>query len=116
MTNIKQVIGAELRRQRKIRKMSQEELAKVSDVHSSYIGQVERGEKNLTIESLERILQSLNLSFSLFFQEIEQTRNNDNNNIQNQIYSLIKNVGKEEKEVIYKLMLIISANEINKDR
>jgi len=41
---------------------SQEELADLSDLHRTYIGQVERGEKNLTLRSLERIANALKVS------------------------------------------------------
>lgn len=47
--------------------LTQEELAKKAGVHPTYIGQVERGEKNMTVTSLAKILDALGVSFSEFF-------------------------------------------------
>lgn len=47
-------LGQRIRAERTARKMTQEELAERADLHPTYIGQVERGEKSLTIASLEK--------------------------------------------------------------
>ncbi|MBB5766512.1 transcriptional regulator with XRE-family HTH domain [Xanthomonas arboricola] len=39
--------------------MSQEELAEAAGVHRTYIGMIERGEKNVTIYNIERIALAL---------------------------------------------------------
>ena len=47
---------------RKIRtqfNISQEKLAEYAGLHRTYIGQVERAEKNITIESMEKISKAL---------------------------------------------------------
>ena len=49
-------LGQRIRAERTARKMTQEELAERADLHPTYIGQVERGEKSLTIASLEKIV------------------------------------------------------------
>ena len=56
MSNITICVGDRLRRRRIDLGYTQEHLAELADVHPTYIGQVERGEKNVTIESLEKIL------------------------------------------------------------
>ncbi len=62
MDDICAVVGMNIRKQREKRNLSQEELADLSDLHRTYIGQVERGEKNLTLRSLERIANALKVS------------------------------------------------------
>ena len=52
-------LGQRIRAERTARKMTQEELAERADLHPTYIGQVERGEKSLTIASLEKIVEGL---------------------------------------------------------
>lgn len=39
--------------------MSQEELAESSDLHWSYLGQIERGQNNLTLHNILRVAQAL---------------------------------------------------------
>lgn len=42
--------------------LSQEELAEKAGVHRTYIGMVERAEKNITLENIQKIATSLNIS------------------------------------------------------
>ncbi len=49
------VVGRNLRAYRKERGLSQEAFADVLGVHRTYMGGIERGERNLTLKSLERI-------------------------------------------------------------
>jgi transcriptional regulator with XRE-family HTH domain len=62
--NIQAALGARIRHLRKEREWSQEDLAAASDLHWTYIGQVERGERNLTLQSLKAIAKALNLKMS----------------------------------------------------
>lgn len=55
-------VGFAIRKCREDRGISQEKLAELADLHRTYIGQVERGEKNLTIRSLERIAHALKIN------------------------------------------------------
>ena len=67
MTEIAIMVGARIRSLRKSRGWSQEELASICKLHTTYIGQVERGEKSVTIRNLERIVQALETDFSEVF-------------------------------------------------
>jgi transcriptional regulator with XRE-family HTH domain len=62
--NIQRTLGAHIRTLRKDRKWSQEDLAAAADLHWTYIGQVERGERNLTLASLQSISKALGLKIS----------------------------------------------------
>jgi transcriptional regulator with XRE-family HTH domain len=48
-------IGRNLRAYRQARGLSQEAFAEVLGVHRTYMGGIERGERNLTLRSVERI-------------------------------------------------------------
>jgi transcriptional regulator with XRE-family HTH domain len=52
-------IGRNLLAYRKARDISQEAFAEVLGVHRTYMGAVERGERNLTLKSVERIAERL---------------------------------------------------------
>ncbi|WP_340026422.1 helix-turn-helix transcriptional regulator [Paenibacillus sp. FSL K6-1096] len=63
-------IGERIRRLRKEMNLSQEQLAERSGLHTNYVGQVERGEKNLTLETLEKVVTGLNISLQELFRYI----------------------------------------------
>ena len=64
------LIGQRLRQYRLQKHLTQEQLAERAGLHPTYIGQVERGEKNLTIESLYRISLALQIPLSQLFGQI----------------------------------------------
>ncbi len=54
-------VGENLRQYRQARGLSQESFADVVGVHRTYMGGLERGERNLTLKSLERIAVRIGL-------------------------------------------------------
>lgn len=56
---LQRVLGRNLRTYREDRGLSQEDFALVLGVHRTYMGGVERGERNLTLKSVERIAATL---------------------------------------------------------
>lgn len=57
-------LGAAIRERRKELELSQEAFADLVGLHRTYIGGIERGERNLALDNLEKISQSLNLPLS----------------------------------------------------
>ena len=55
-------IGENIRKQRQIKGWSQEKLAFECDLHRTYVGGVERGERNITVLSLIKIAKALETS------------------------------------------------------
>lgn len=58
-TKIKQRFGATLRRLRQAKGLSQEALALVCDLDRTYIGGVERGERNISLINIHKIARAL---------------------------------------------------------
>ena len=54
--------GEKVREERLKRGLSQEELAARAGVHRTYIGMIERGEKNITLINIKKIAKALDLS------------------------------------------------------
>ena len=55
------MLGRNLRRHRTQLGLSQEEFAEVIGFHRTYVGGLERGERNLTLRAVERIAERLDL-------------------------------------------------------
>lgn len=60
--------GNKVRERRLELGLSQEELASRAGVHRTYIGMIERAEKNITLENIEKIAKALEISIADFFQ------------------------------------------------
>ena len=57
--DIKKTVGRRIRVLREKRGWSQEKLAEMADLDRTYVGRIERGEKNLGIENLARFAHTL---------------------------------------------------------
>jgi len=61
------LFGNKVKTFRKEKGISQEELAFRSDLHRTYIGMIERAEKNVTLKNIEKIANGLEVSIQEFF-------------------------------------------------
>ncbi|HOX30259.1 MAG TPA: helix-turn-helix transcriptional regulator [Candidatus Paceibacterota bacterium] len=59
--------GQKVRDERTKLGLSQEELATRAGVHRTYIGMIERAEKNITLENIEKIAKALKINIGDFF-------------------------------------------------
>ena len=66
------VFATNLRQQRARLGLSQEELAERAGVHRTYIGMIERREKNVTIYNIERIADALGVKVALLVTDHEK--------------------------------------------
>jgi len=53
------IFGENVRKYRRLLDISQEELAFRADLHRTYIGMIERAEKNITLVNMEKIAKAL---------------------------------------------------------
>jgi len=66
------MIGRNIQAFRKLRNLTQEDLARKAKMHRAYIGFVERGEKNMSIESLFTIAEALQVApYLLLYPEMK---------------------------------------------
>lgn len=59
MKNLAIQFGAKMRERRKVLKISQDRLALLTDIDRSYVGRIERGEVNVTLEKVYQIAEVL---------------------------------------------------------
>lgn len=69
MENIENKIGIHLKKVRVSKNLTQEQLAELSNLHRTYIGSVERGERNITVKNLHKILVAMDYTFLCFFKD-----------------------------------------------
>jgi len=68
MKTIRKKFGKRVRELRRAKSLSQEELAFRAGVHRTYLGGIERGERNPALENIEAIAKALGVSLSDLFQ------------------------------------------------
>ena len=76
--NIQDIIGKNLRKFRQQAKLSQNELAKQAGISASFLANIERGTKGMSINSLHQLCCSLGVSSDLLLFEPSQNKNINN--------------------------------------
>ncbi len=105
MSDLSVEIGKRIRNYRIGKKMSQEELAEKCGLHPTYIGQVERGEKNATLESISKITAGLSVTMSTLFEKIESREDaTQNTNYPFIAYDLVQSIPNDSQKKIVSIM------------
>ncbi len=105
MKDLAKIIGQRIRNYRTAQGLSQEDLAELARCHPTYIGQIERGEKNPTLESIEKISSALSISLSQLFEKLGSDEPTDS--IALKCYEFISAKSRTEQEELYNLLLQI---------
>ena len=101
MSDIAKIIGQRIRNYRTQKGLSQEKLAELAGSHPTYIGQLERGEKNATLESAEKIASAMDISLSELFDKLGKS---GGNNIAAKCYDLVASKNEAEQKQLYKML------------
>lgn len=104
--NISVELGIRIRYLRKEKHLTQEKLAELCNLHPTYIGQLERGEKTATIESIYRIAKGLNVPITRLLENIDYS-DNECSNIPLDIYHQLLALPHDKQENIQKILLEI---------
>jgi CheY-like chemotaxis protein/DNA-binding XRE family transcriptional regulator len=72
-SDVKKQFGAAVRFHRDQLDISQEELAGRAGLHRTYISDVERGARNVSLESIHRLADALEVPLSILFSRLEQS-------------------------------------------
>lgn len=106
MGNIAKIIGQRIRNYRTELGLSQEKLVDIAGCHATYIGQLERGEKNATIESIERISIALKIPLSKLFENLGGNKDYSRN-IPLKCYELLSSKSISEQAQLYRILMEI---------
>ena len=66
-SDVKQRFGKAIRRRRRELDLSQEELAERAELHRTYVSDIERGDRNPSLENIEKLAKALNIKVSDLF-------------------------------------------------
>src|SRR5688572_28678219 len=75
---VRSIFASSVKRWRNHRGLTQEELAERADLHRTYISDVERGARNLSLESIDKLARALGISLPILFSP-EETPGNAGN-------------------------------------
>ncbi|RAK18874.1 helix-turn-helix protein [Anoxybacillus vitaminiphilus] len=103
MSNLPKLIGERIRNFRKEKGLSQEELAHKANLHTTYIGQLERGEKNATLESVEKVANALEISLEDLFRSINPHANSHEYTL-SQIVTRLQTMSIKDQKMILKFL------------
>lgn len=70
-------VGMTIAKLRNKNNLSQEVLSELSEIHRTYLSEVEGGKRNLTLTVLKRIVDALGFSMSEFFRIVEEDSLNE---------------------------------------
>jgi len=104
MSDLAKTVGQRIRNYRTQLGLSQEKLAEFAGCHPTYIGQLERGEKNATLESIDKVSSSLNISLSKLFENLGGKSTNERN-IPLECYEFLLTKSQDEQEQIIKILI-----------
>jgi len=97
-------VGNRVRQYRKRKGLSQETLALNAGLTVSFIGDIERGKKKPTVESLEKLLVALNISFTEFFDYETEIRPLENCSALEKLTLVLKDRPNDEVEMIHTIV------------
>ncbi len=106
METIAEIFGKRVRSLRKQRSLSQEKLSELCDLHPTYIGQIERGEKNASLETIMSLCKGLDVPPSLLFENIGAV---SEKTIPGDIYDIVIEMSENEQKAVYDIIKSIKA-------
>ena len=102
MSKIAIETGRRIRSYRTNQHMSQEALAEKCGLHPTYIGKLERGEKNATLESIGKIADGLSVSLSRLLENIDS--GSDGDNIPLEAYRILQERSETDQKKLFQIL------------
>lgn len=97
-------LGKRIREERLKLNLTQEQLAESIDVSNSYIGQIERGERSLTLETLVRIAKRLGITIDYLLKESIEL---ENDNFLDQLKQLLDGRNINQKQMALDVLKVM---------
>ena len=102
VSDISRIIGERIRMYRTQKNLSQEKFGELAGLAGAYIGQLERGERNATLVSIEKVARALDVPFEVLFENI--IGGGTRNEIPKACYDLLTPLSVKEQKAIFELI------------
>ncbi|WP_019912440.1 helix-turn-helix domain-containing protein [Paenibacillus sp. HW567] len=109
MSNVSTLVGEKIRMIRQQKGFSQESLAFKAGLTPSYVGQVERGQKSATIDTLEKIAVSLDVTLEEIFRSATMNSVEMDYSTLDKIIFQLHGRSQDEQDAIYQMVKQILA-------
>lgn len=106
MNTITKSIGQCIRKFRQQSDLSQERLAELASCDATYLGEIERGERNASIEVIKRIADALQIPLSKLFEKVDGI-DAKMRNIPQECYDLVASKTADEQECIWEIIAAV---------
>ena len=70
--DVQERFGTAVKFRREALKLTQEDLAEKAKIHRTYLSDIERGTRNVSLVNIERLAEALSLNMSELFELVEQ--------------------------------------------
>jgi Predicted transcriptional regulators len=104
LSRISETVGSQIKVLRQERGISQEKLALIAGVNTSYVGQIERGIRSPTIDMLDKIAHALEVDIVELFRSETGWVLNSNSEILNKLIFELRTRSEDEQNSIYEIV------------
>jgi transcriptional regulator with XRE-family HTH domain len=101
------LLGKRIRMERNKLNMTQETLAEKVDLSDAYIGQIERGERKLSVHALIKLANALGVTVDYLFLDYIEV---DNDGFINQLKQIMLNRSSKEKQMVLDMIKLMTAH------
>jgi len=98
-------LGEKIKRERVHNRLTQEMLAEMAEITSSYVGQIERGERKVTLSKLVRIANVLNVSVDYLLSDTIDMIEDD---LEIEVKNAMNNMAEKDKKMVIDIIKIIN--------
>jgi len=104
MSNVYSQVGKKIRYYRKAIQYTQEELGHILKIDQSYLGRIERGEINITLETLYKISEALQVTPSQLLDSTREIPDKSKHESLEKIDILLSSLNSVELKIIYRML------------
>ncbi|KIL36750.1 hypothetical protein SD70_31390 [Gordoniibacillus kamchatkensis] len=97
-------VANNIRFYRRAANLTQEQLSEIVGIDRSYLGKIERGEVNISLETVVRIAEALKISPYDLFERNKNTRRSANKELMEKINILLSGQSVEELRIIHSII------------